>query len=166
VSNWNFDIEDLKVGGERTSRGAALGALSALKLTRPVSSRCLQAEAGGDGKKDSSGSLAAIASSESAKVQHKGRFEVYDSDASASSEARARAVTRYSVLLVRCSSHGVVPLLRCRAPKCARGASWWRSLPMAIRCVSPALWYRLHVLRSDPSARCRAPRRTPQSLQS
>ena len=47
-----------------------------------------QAEASGESKKDSQGSLAPVPSADSVKVQHKGRFEVYDSDASASSEAR------------------------------------------------------------------------------
>ena len=53
-----------------------------------------QAEASGDSKKDSPGSLAATSSADAVKVQHKGRFEVYDSDASASSEVRARRAPR------------------------------------------------------------------------
>ena len=58
----------------------------------------MQAEASGEPKKDSPGSLAATASADAVKVQHKGRFEVYDSEASASSEARAHRLMRARAL--------------------------------------------------------------------
>ena len=88
-----------------------------------------QAEASGESKKDTQSSLAPIPSADSVKVEHKGRFEVYDSDASASSEARARCHLASAVL-------GLTPLTGgLRAPKCARGASLWTSPPTVIRCA-------------------------------
>ena len=99
VSNWNFNIEDIK------------------------------AEAGGSDSKDSPRSSLGGASSAEGKVQHKGRFDVYDSDSTATStisaatevrSAAGRCLTRYDPCIAR------------RAPSCARGAlRWLRTLRCA-----------------------------------
>jgi hypothetical protein len=103
-----------------------------------------QAEASsGDAKRESPRSSATSgASADGVKVQQKGRFEVYDSEASASSEARADCCCALSPSCARRRTRRAHPrtphAAPRRAPKCARGASWWRRgwLRMPTRCVA------------------------------
>ena len=64
--------------------------------------------------------MAASASADAGKVQPKGRFEVYDSDASASSEARVRVAVRAPALRLRQLTRAAA-LLRAQGTKVRKG---------------------------------------------
>ena len=86
VSNWNFNIEDLKV----RARAHAPHRLCAY-LPFASQAEAASSSSSSEPKRESPRSSAA-SSADAVKVQHKGRFEVYDSESAAAAEVRASGV--------------------------------------------------------------------------